>query len=341
MTAFAVVGAGVSGLYTAYSLVKHGIPGHHITIVAQYHPGDSSVNYTSPSAGGNFSTISPDDTDTVMFDRYTYQHLEELQKDLGGPGCGLNQFPIIESYDYMPPQQKLVLLMQYAQDFEFIPRDEFVDQEVVLAVRYKTWNFNCPLFLAKMADFLKENGVQFEKQKLNHIEEAFSDDTTCVFNCSGLGSATLGGVNDRLMYPTRGQVVIIRAPHINQNMFRWGKNSATYIIPRPDSNLVVLGGFLDRNNYSGDTTKEETEDILKRATELHPALLDLATGKGIEIVRESAGLRPSRKGGVRIERQKLPGGKLVIHNYGAGGYGYQSGLGMAHRAVSLVMGSKM
>ena len=57
----------------------------------------------------------------------------------------------------------------------------------------------------------------------------------------------------------------------------------------------------------------------------------------LEIVREAAGLRPSRKGGVRIEAEEWDAekGQIVIHNYGAGGTGYQSGLGMAMDAVQL------
>lgn len=341
MTAYTVIGAGICGLYTTYSLIKLGIPGHHITVIAQYHPGDLSINYTSPSAGGNCSTISPDDEDTMMFDRYTYQHLEELQKDLGGRGCGLDLLPIIESYDYMPSQQKLVLLKHYVQDFDFVPRSEYVDEEVVLAVSYRTWNFNCPLFLTKFKKFLMQENVNFVKKRLSHIDEAFGDGTKCVFNCSGLGSATLGGVCDKLVYPTRGQVVIVNAPHINKNVLRWGKTYATYIIPRPDSNQVVLGGFLEANNYNANATKEGTEDIIKRTTELFPDLIEGAIGKKLTIVAESAGLRPSRKGGARIELQRLSNNRLIVHNYGAGGYGYQCGLGMAHRAVKLVMGNKL
>jgi D-amino-acid oxidase len=108
-------------LYTPYMLVKQGVPGNHITIVAQHHHGDQSINYTSPNAGGNFSTIWPDDTDTFMFDGYTYEHLDQVRQDLG-PNCGLEKIPILESYDYMPPQQKLVIMKQYAEDFELYPK---------------------------------------------------------------------------------------------------------------------------------------------------------------------------------------------------------------------------
>lgn len=53
-----------------------------------------------------------------------------------------------------------------------------------------------------------------------------------------------------------------------------------------------------------------------------------------------AGLRPSREGGARVEREEISIGggekRVVVHNYGAGGTGYQAGFGMALEAVKSV-----
>lgn len=49
----------------------------------------------------------------------------------------------------------------------------------------------------------------------------------------------------------------------------------------------------------------------------------------------AAGLRPSREGGARVEAESQAGGRLVVHNYGAGGTGFQAGMGMAIDAVDL------
>jgi len=118
---------------------------------------------------------------------------------------------------------------------------------------------------------------------------------------------------------------------------RWGKDYATYIIPRPYSNNeLVLGGFLQKDNWTGDTFELETQDIITRTTALLPKIND----RPLEIIRTASGLRPSRHGGPRIELEKLDDGKLLVHNYGASGYGYQAGLGMAHKAVALYISSK-
>lgn len=52
-----------------------------------------------------------------------------------------------------------------------------------------------------------------------------------------------------------------------------------------------------------------------------------------------AGLRPSREGGARVEREKVVvhgHERALVHNYGAGGTGFQAGYGMAYDAVETV-----
>lgn len=60
----------------------------------------------------------------------------------------------------------------------------------------------------------------------------------------------------------------------------------------------------------------------------------------MEILAAFSGLRPSREGGARVERTsiQLDGSRsgILVHNYGAGGTGFQAGLGMAHDAVSTI-----
>lgn len=58
-----------------------------------------------------------------------------------------------------------------------------------------------------------------------------------------------------------------------------------------------------------------------------------------KILGEAVGFRPSREGGARVELEQMKdGGRVVVHNYGAGGTGFQAGLGMAQNAVDLAEG---
>lgn len=52
-----------------------------------------------------------------------------------------------------------------------------------------------------------------------------------------------------------------------------------------------------------------------------------------------SGLRPSREGGARVERtERIVDGarRVLVHDYGAGGTGFQAGYGMAQDAVATV-----
>ena len=74
---------------------------------------------------------------------------------------------------------------------------------------------------------------------------------------------------------------------------------------------------------------------MKRAVDICPALTN---GKGIEhlsIIRHGVGLRPVRIGGTRVEKEKIQT-TWVIHNYGHGGYGYQSSYGCSQTVVKLL-----
>lgn len=75
---------------------------------------------------------------------------------------------------------------------------------------------------------------------------------------------------------------------------------------------------------------------MKRAITLCPGLV--ATGQGIEgldIIRHRVGLRPIRENGPRIEKDRVDG-ISVVHNYGHGGFGYQTSYGCADAAAKLV-----
>lgn len=85
----------------------------------------------------------------------------------------------------------------------------------------------------------------------------------------------------------------------------------------------------------GSTYAAETESVLQRAKGLSEDL----RAEEPEILGVVAGMRPSREGGARVEREQiLVGGqrRALVHNYGAGGTGFQAGYGMAIEAVQHV-----
>lgn len=295
-----------------------------------------SVNYTSPYAGAYFSLANEDGN--LKYSEFTYKNMDKLREKLGGKGSGIGTCKSTEN-------------IQQDFDSDYLEKRKFADDLEIgksqvpgcdLAVLYKAFIFNSPLLIANLLRYLTKLGVNVKREKLNDVKEAFKAGTKTVFNCSGLGALKLGGVEDTSMIPTRGQVVVIRAPYINECYLAWNDTS-TYIIKRPDSNLdeVILGGFYQKDVHDSNTYGYEIDDILQRTIKLYPKILsDNPNGNRIEdlqIIRVVAGIRPGRKGGVRIEKQELSDGKVIIHNYGAAGEGYLCSLGMANEAVSLIL----
>ena len=74
---------------------------------------------------------------------------------------------------------------------------------------------------------------------------------------------------------------------------------------------------------------------MRRAVDICPALTDGKEIEHLSIIRHGVGLRPLRIGGTRVEKEKIDT-VWVIHNYGHGGYGYQSSYGCSQAVVKLL-----
>jgi D-amino-acid oxidase len=186
--------------------------------------------------------------------------------------------------------------------------------------------------------------VVFKRAVFKHISEAASSSVhpagkvDLVVNCTGLGAAKLGGVEDKTVVPARGQIVVVRndaGKMMDISGTDDGDEEACYVMTRAAGGGTILGGSYQKGNWESQVDPSLAVRIMKRAVAVCPALTG---GKGIEhldIVRHGVGLRPVREGGTRIEMEHIDG-VSVVHNYGAGGAGYQSSYGCAQAAVKLV-----
>jgi len=141
----------------------------------------------------------------------------------------------------------------------------------------------------------------------------------------------LGGVEDKDVYPIRGQTVLLRAPWIKFGRAISSKTGLwTYIIPRRSGDIIV-GGIKVDNDWYPVPRQETTRDILARGFSLCPELAPPEIRAQREpvvedlqsiIIEEGCGLRPARKGGIRLEvdwsigqdHKKIP----IVFNYGLG-----------------------
>jgi D-amino-acid oxidase len=156
-------------------------------------------------------------------------------------------------------------------------------------------------------------------------------------NATGLTASTL--VPDSNMYPVRGQTVTVageakQISTVEAPASEVGSGTPImYILPRPHSNTTILGGTKDGNNWSAEPDPKTTEEILRRAKEWAPELLN--TQGEFEVLSVQVGLRPARKGGVRVEMEKIDD-FVICHAYGHAGAGYQNSVGSANKVVQLL-----
>ncbi|KAJ5890564.1 uncharacterized protein N7473_006792 [Penicillium subrubescens] len=330
-----ILGAGIIGLNVAMELSKQGY-GRQTTVIAKHLPGDIHVDYTSPWAGANFSGISGANLNALRWDKAGYLSLMQLIDDGAEEAKYLSKMQSTEYWDERPSPEKIRSVTEYLRDVQYISQAE-LPPNATFGLRFTTITFNAPAHCLHLKSLLSQEqygSVKFVRHELQSLEDAFiSPRTKVVFNCIGNAAITVPGVQDPTCYPTRGQIVLAQAPSVRENIMRHGKNYETYIIPRPDSDsTVILGGYLQKGDWDSNVREHETQSILQRTGDLLPVLRNGET----KILKVAVGFRPSRQDGARVEREDLRAGQTVVHNYGAGGTGYQAGMGMAQDAVSLV-----
>jgi D-amino-acid oxidase len=181
------------------------------------------------------------------------------------------------------------------------------------------------IYLAYLAArFLKAGGeihanVRFEK--LEDVDSKFD----LVINCAGIGAREL--VQDADLEPHRGQVAIV--PKLEGLTCAIVCDDAPLMYAIPRTNDCVFGGTNEiSDNLAADPAT--TQRIVGECSRV------LNIDKP-PVVAERVGLRPFRRSGVRLERDRLRDRRSVIHNYGHGGAGFTLSWGCAREVFNLVV----
>jgi D-amino-acid oxidase len=169
--------------------------------------------------------------------------------------------------------------------------------------------------------FLKAGGV-IEARTVSDLGQAAAP---VVVNCTGLGAREL--VPDESVRPVRGQLVVVENPGIRTWLTSTdAAGEMAYVFPHPDR--LVLGGTADDDVWSLEPDPAVAEAIVRRCAALRPEVA------GARILQHLVGLRPAR-GAVRLDRELLPDGRVLVHNYGHGGAGVTVAWGCAEEAAGL------
>jgi D-amino-acid oxidase len=117
-----------------------------------------------------------------------------------------------------------------------------------------TVSINTQIYLPYLQSQLLVLGATFIRQHLSHLREAFTLSTpppSAVINATGLLASKLGGVEDKDVYPTRGQTILVRN-NCSKMYFRSSQRlgeEPTYIIPRAFGGGTILGGCRQHGNW--------------------------------------------------------------------------------------------
>ncbi|KAH6637836.1 D-amino acid oxidase-like protein [Boeremia exigua] len=344
-----VIGAGVSGLTSAYLLSKD--RSNVVTVVAKHMPGDYDIEYASPWAGANFMPMASKANN--RWETRSWPYLKHLAASVPEAGihfqnCRLyrreKDVRTLEEEDSLFSNvfKKDPWYTDVVDNYKDLNPEE-LPSGIASASEFGSVCINTALYLPWLIGQCRANGVTFHRKNLTHIselhyleEEKFRPHV--IVNATGLSSLKLGGVMDQTMYPVRGQVVVVRnvAPRmVVQSGTDEGDGHACYIMTRANGGGTILGGTVQVGSWESQPDPKTAEQIMKRAVNIVP---ELTNGKGIEhldVIRHGVGLRPGREGGVRLEKEKIDG-VWVVHNYGHAGWGYQGSFGCAEEVVKLV-----
>ena len=303
-----VVGAGVSGLSCAVKLLE---AGHEVVVISDRFSPDT-VSDIAAAIWYPFLTAPADRADGWGI--ATYAELERLSEREPQSGVRMR-----DGREYL---RQAVDPPEWSED---IAAFRILDDSEIPEGYVFGWQFRAPviemqLYMPWLRSRVEALGGSFVQSFVGDLSEVSGE---VVVNCVGLGARELCG--DEEVRPARGQVIFIdQDPGIGH--FDQQPETLTYTIPRSD--VTVLGGTAQVDDWGMDIRAEDDDLILSKVEALWPEL------DRSRIIGGAVGLRPSRSE-VRLEVEYIDERK-VVHNYGHGGAGVTLSWGCAEEVANLV-----
>lgn len=303
-----VVGCGVIGLTSAIKLQENGFD---VTIVTR----DLPPNLTSAVAGAYW--YGGELASHPSRHRWSSTSLQEYLRLAAGDYVGVSTFRMLEVFGVKVPDPWFK---------DVIPSFERVNPDALPAGYADAYWMEIPIvetprYLNYLIDRFHKNGGVIQQHTVEDLSELAANHRLIV-NCTGVYARDVA--HDPLVYPLRGQVIKVNAPHIRDAFM--DDDNFTYILPRKDG--VVLGGISQKDNWNLVVDPLVSEDILRRCEQALPGI------RKAPVIVELVGLRPGRHE-IRLESQQLTDTCTVIHNYGHGGIGFTLSWGCAVDVVAL------
>jgi D-amino-acid oxidase len=305
-----IVGAGISGMSTAYLLTKKG---YQVSV----HAAAFSPDITSNKAAAFwFPYHIRNDRRGIDWCTTSYNYYQRFAEM---PETGVS-FRTLNKVlrQGITAEEPLWIDFMPAGSLRIIPEDELAPG-IAIAYEVTVPLIETQIFLPWLQQQLQQQGVLFIHRQIDDLN-ALANEHDLVINCSGLGARKLCG--DENIIPVRGQVGLL-APLPGMPIYL-DNEKPLYIVPRKDA--IIVGGTYEPGIDTAITEPEVIQRLLQNAFEVFPQL------KKLQVTGSWAGIRPYRDT-VRVEREPA---KNIIHNYGHGGSGFTLAFGCAETVCGLV-----
>lgn len=310
-----IIGSGVSGLSTALLVAQKG---HNVTVWQRENPG--TFPRTSLNAWATWWPVMDATDDRLeVWNRNTLSWFTGLADDTD-TGIVMRQIFSLQREMSEPWYDGKYDCFRYAELGEIARQYEgaFVmdTAPVIDPGKYLPW-------LYRQA---KAEGVVFKKRVVKQLAGT-PEEFDVVINCAGLDARELA--DDRTVFAARLQV--LRIAHNGFDKAVFDDSGPTAIVPHEDH--IRIGAVYEERIESLTPDESLNEDILDRVRAMVP-------GFQVEVsdIRSTTRvLRPEREGyHIRVEKDELPDGRLLIHNYGHDGMGYGSTYGIAEEIAGYI-----
>ncbi|OAA57161.1 FAD dependent oxidoreductase [Cordyceps fumosorosea ARSEF 2679] len=173
---------------------------------------------------------------------------------------------------------------------------------------------NTAIYLPWLVGQCRRLGVVFRRgnvSDINHLKGMHhtGGKVDVIVNASGLGSRTLGGVEDEDMIPIRGQIVLVEneSPSMyNISGTDDGAGEVSYVMTRAAGGGTVLGGTYEKGNWDPNPDPRTSERIIKRL--FAQVLVGGRTGNQVSDWRQT--LRPVVTGHLSFTTMDMLGGVI-------------------------------
>ena len=308
-----VLGAGVSGLTTAWQLLQRG---HRVRLWSKEPP----LATTSAVAAALWYPFEAGPADKVAeWGLRSYRAFQRLSDD---PRTGIRFHHCDDLADEDRP------LPSWTADVDGFATRTNTPDGFAHAWGMRVPVIETPTYLPFLTSEIERLGGVFEERELGSLEE--TEGHRIVVQCTGLGAKELS--QDEELFPIRGQVVrAARKPGTRVercSVFERNDGSFGYVVLRDED--MILGGTTDRGVWDLEPDLDEVPRIVERCASVEPGL------KGVEVLETKVGLRPGRTT-VRLEAEQR-GEQVFVHNYGHGGCGITLSYACAEDVCGLVEG---